>query len=230
MANISIPRNTKNATLAWGQVFVSAIEATPATYMVDAAVVTSLRTLVDQYQVDFDAFGVVNRFANNDATYTKVGRAALATSSSNFLGLASQVAVEIQANSAISDAAKLTAGVQPRNLTRTAVPAPSSSPLLDLTFATSGIHQIEYADINTPSLKAKPPGVVNAQAYMEVHAIGTPSDLANAMFLGAFTRTPIVVSLDPADNGMEATYWARWQNRKGEVGPFGSPTSGTIMF
>lgn len=230
MPNITIPRNTKNAMLNWGQTFVAAIEAAPATYMIDASVVTSLRTLVDQFQADFDSYGVINRFAVNDATYTKVGRAALSTSSSNFVGLASQVAFEIHSNSAISDQDKLTAGVQPRNFSRTPSTTPNSSPLLDMTFATSGVHQVEYADINTPSMKRKPAGVTQIQLFNEVHPVGQAPDIANATFVGAFTRTPMVVSHDPGDNGMEATYWGRWQNRLGEVGAFGTPTTATIMF
>lgn len=230
MSQISIPRNTANASLGWGQTFVAGIEAAPGTYFVDAATVAQLRTLVDAYQVSFDAAGVISNIAVDPANYTQPQRAQLATDRTNFLALASQVAVQIQANNGVSDANKLAIGVVPRNFTRTPVPAPSSMPVLDITVMTSGLQQLAIADFNTPNSTSKPAGVTASLLYLDITDVGTPGVFANAQLYGVFTKTPVQVSFDPGDNGKLATFWSQWVNRKGDAGPVSASVSGVISF
>lgn len=227
-ANVSIPRQTRNATLTWGQNFVTKLEAAPATYMVAAVTITALRTLVDAFQIAFDVAGVVGRLSVDPSGYTKPQRAALSAAAADFLGLASQTAVQIQANSAISDMDKLDAGVVPRNFTRTPIPAPNSAPLIDISFAASGTHQLEYADTNSPSSRTKPSGVTGLLLFLEIHAGNVDADYNNARLYGVFTKSPMIVAFDQDDAGKTATYWAQWINRRGEPGPLSASRSFTI--
>lgn len=230
MPNTSIPRNTKQANLSWGQTFVAVVAAAPATYMIDPATVTDLQTLIAAYQDAFDLAGVNSRFAVDPSGYTKPNRAALSTAASEFNGLAAQLAVQIQANNAISDADKLAAGIVPRNFIRTPVPAPSTPPVLAITLATNGVHQIEFADITTPTSRRKPTGVMQIQLLAQIHDVGTPEVFADALLVGQFTKSPMLVTHDPTDNGKLASYWGRWVTRTGLAGPFSAAATGTIMF
>lgn len=226
----TIPRQTAQATLQWGLNFVTVIELNPATYFVDAPTVVSLRTLVDDFEATWNVAGVVAGVAVNPSGYTQPNRALLGTARMDFLGLASQVAFEIHGNSAISDADKLLAGVVPRNFVRNVIPPPSTFPIIDLQVASSGIHQLVYADSLTPGLRAKPEGVETAQLFQDITVIGTPGVLANARIIQTVTKTPIVIALDAGDNGMLASYWLRWLNGKGEPGPFSASISAVVMF
>src|SRR5690606_29840776 len=107
MPSISIPRGTAASELAWGQNFVTKLEGDPGAYMVDPPTIADLRMLVDAFQAAYDAAGVLNRTAVDPGSYTQPNRAALQAARSNFMGMASQVATQIQANSAVSDQDKL---------------------------------------------------------------------------------------------------------------------------
>jgi len=39
---------------------------------------------------------------------------------------------------------------------------------------------------------------------------------------------PPVAQFDPADAGKTAYYWLRWENTKGEIGPWSAVASATI--
>jgi hypothetical protein len=228
--NITIPRSTAAETLAWGQTFVAGIEASPGTYQVDTPTVVQLRTLIDDYQAAYDEAGVLQRVAVQPETYTKGRRAAMYTARSNFLGLASQLAVQIQVNSAISDQDKVAIGVQPRNSMRTPIPPPSTAPLIDIIAMTSGLHQLEYADTTTPSSRAKPFGVAGLQLFVAITEAEVTPTFPDADFYGLFTKSPVQVAFDPTDATKKATYWARWMNRKGQEGPISGAVSGIIAF
>lgn len=228
--NISIPRSTSAETLAWGQTFVAGIEASPGTYLVDDPTVTQLRSLIDAYQAAYDEAGVLQRVAIAPETYTKGRRASMYTTRANFLGLASQIAVQIQVNAAISDQDKIAIGVQPRNFLRTPIPPPSTAPLIDIVAMTSGLHQLEYADTTTPSSRAKPFGVAGLQLFVAITEPEVEPVFGEALFYGLFTKSPMQVAFDPTDATKKATYWARWMNRKGEEGPLSGAVSGIIAF
>ena len=58
-------------------------------------------------------------------------------------------------------------------------------------------------------------------------AIGTTpaTDPAQCGFLSFVSKTEFVASFDSADNGKTATYFARWTNSKGEMGPWSPAAS-----
>ena len=76
----------------------------------------------------------------------------------------------------------------------------------------------------TPDSPAKPFGATELQLF---RTIGTApaTDPEQAQFYGKFTKNPVGVAFQPADNGKQATYFARWASRRGEVGPWSAPVS-----
>lgn len=130
----------------------------------------------------------------------------------------------IRPNAGISNQDKLAIGVRPINKQRTPIYVPTSSPLLNVLGATPAAHTVRYADSNSPDRAAKPFGATSLQLYVAVGeaAVGTPD---TADFYGAFTKNPIGVLFSYADDGKVATYFARWADRKGEVGPWSLPVA-----
>ena len=52
--------------------------------------------------------------------------------------------------------------------------------------------------------------------------------IGEARSIGLYTKNPIGVAFDEADNTKIATYWGRWANSKGQYGPWSSAVSMTI--
>jgi hypothetical protein len=50
-------------------------------------------------------------------------------------------------------------------------------------------------------------------------------DPDEAQFYGKFTKNPVAVGFAPADNGKQATYFARWAGRRGDTGPWSAPVT-----
>src|SRR5690606_6846133 len=112
---------------------------------------------------------------------------------------------------------------------KTPVPVPDSAPIISILGAFSGEHVITFADENSPMLRRKPAGVKQIQIYRQV-ATGAVLLPDGATEVGLFTRQPVKVESSPNDVGKTATYFARWVNTKGEVGPWSLPVSMTIAF
>ena len=60
--------------------------------------------------------------------------------------------------------------------------------------------------------------------------IGTapPASASDLQDLATDTRTPYVAGFDQADAGKTAYYWLRWENTKGETGPWSEPASRVV--
>ena len=60
--------------------------------------------------------------------------------------------------------------------------------------------------------------------------VGTtpPASESDLHFLATDTRTPYVAQFDPANAGKTAYYWLRWENNKGETGPWSALVSATV--
>ena len=136
--------------------------------------------------------------------------------------LCGRFAMEIKYNNVISDGLKLNVGVTPPNPQRTPRPAPSTQPVISVVGATEGSQTLTFRDSVTG--RNKPPGVTNIQVY-RVIAPEAVQDRAGAELYSAFSRNPIGVEFSEADDGKVATYFARWADAKGQVGPWSLPTS-----
>jgi hypothetical protein len=127
----------------------------------------------------------------------------------------------IRANTAVSDSLKLGLGLNVHDTIPTPVPPPSTYPILAINGAGPLIQELRAADQMTPTRRAKPHGSAGLLIF---RAIGTAAatDPDAAPFLGFVTKADILSSFNSADDGKIATYFARWTNAKGEVGPWSS--------
>lgn len=128
----------------------------------------------------------------------------------------------------MSNADKTALGLTLVDQTKTPIAPPVSAPLLNVIGATPGVHTLRFADSNTPDRRGKPAGTIGLQLFVAV-ATGSVNDPAVAPFKAFVTRQPYGVVFDASSSGKLATYFARWQNAKGEAGPWSNPTTFTIV-
>ena len=203
--------------LAWMQVFADGIAASPATYELMASDATAIQNAVN-------AFAAAYGDAVDPATRTPVVINLKDTERNAAEQICRQYAIGIKYNAGISDANKIAIGVRPVNPDRNPISVPASSPMLNVVGATAGSQTIRYADTNTPESGKKPFGAAQLQLFVAIGDEEAASPDA-AQFYGGFTKNPIGVGFDAADDGKMATYFGRWASIKGEVGPWSFPVS-----
>ena len=137
-------------------------------------------------------------------------------------------AQQVRNNLGVSNADKSSLGLTIVDQTRSVIPAPASNPMLNIVAATVGEHELRFADINTPDRRAMPFGVVGLQLFVAIEAQRV-TDPAAASFYALVTHQPIAVKFDASQDGKRATYFGRWQNRKGDVGPWSNAVTFTIV-
>lgn len=206
--------------LIWMQTFASGIAANVALYQLTAPDSTAISAAVNLFDTTLAT-------ANNPATRTPVSVGAKDDARTAAEQICRQFAGVIKHNAGISDPDKQAIGVRPINNSREPIECPQTSPLLAIIAATPGTQTLRYSDSMTPDSPAKPFGASEIQLF---RAIGTTPavDPNSAAFYGKFTKNPVAVNFNPADNGKQATYFARWASRRGQVGPWSNPISMAI--
>lgn len=204
-------------TLTFLETFEQGIAADPAAYQLSISDSASITNAVN-------IFAAAYADSQDPAERTAVTVNLKDEARNSAVAICRQYATAIKFNAGISNALKIAIGVKPVNTSRQPIVAPSTSPLLNVIGATPGAQTIRYADSNTPESGAKPFGALQLQLFVAVGAapIGDPE---LAKFYGAFTRNPVGIPFDFADDGKMATYFGRWSTRKGEVGPWSLPVS-----
>jgi len=201
----------------WLNNFSTLIAAAPATYGLSSGDGTALTTAFANWHAAFLA-------AVNPTTRTKGNVATKNQQRAIVLALVRGYAATIRINLAVSDALKIGLGLHVRDTVPSPVPAPATYPVLAISGMGRGLQDLRAADQNSLSKRARPMGTTGLLLF---RAIGeTPAtEPAQAAFLGFVTRAAFQATFDAADHGKVATYFARWTNSKGEVGPWGPPAS-----
>jgi hypothetical protein len=203
--------------LTWMQTFAAGISADPATYQLQTSDATAIQNAVD-------AFAAAYADAADPTQRTPVNVNLKDTTRNAAAQICRQYAMGIKVNAGISDADKIAIGVRPVNPSRTPINAPATSPLLNVIAATQGSQTLRYADSMSPDSPAKPFGATELLLFVAI-AADIVVDPEEAKFVGKFTKNPVSVGFVADDNGKQATYFARWASRRGDVGPWSSPVT-----
>lgn len=206
---------------AWLLNFSTKLTASPTTY----GLVTGDATAV---AAQYTAWHAAFLAATTPATRTPVTVATKDTQRAATLLIVRPYAVTVSRNSAVSDANKIALGVNPNSSIPTPVPPPSAIPVLNLDSSVPGVQTLRYTNPSSPTSRAKPEGAIALQLFRST-ATTLPTDPLAGGYLGAYTKIPLTVENSPGDKGKTARYWARWQNRKGEVGPWSDPLDVTLQ-
>jgi hypothetical protein len=201
----------------WLSNFRTLIAATPVAYGLVAADATAITNAVTAWHNAYLA-------ATNPTTRTKATVTTKNEQKSIVLGVVRGYANTIRVNMAVSDALKIGLGLHVHDSVPTPVPPPSTFPLLTIMEPHRGVQDLRAADSTTPTKRAKPPGTAGMLVFLHVGtaAVTNPADADFLIFSG---KTEHASNFDPADNGKVATYFARWTNAKGEMGPWSAPAS-----
>lgn len=188
--------------------------------------------LVAADSVAYEAFVTAfeNNLAANSAAQT-AARTARQTkdSSKEALGSASRnLARRLQASPLVSDTERILLGLTVRDTTPTAVPPPTSQPVLFVDTSSRLQHKINFRDSLTPTSKAKPAGVLGCEIYRKVGGTA-PADLSQCEFVAMDTATPYGVEYQAEQGGQMVHYLGRWVNRNGSAGPISDLISATVV-
>lgn len=214
---------TKDADLiAWGDNFASVISADPAAYGLTAADALTIQT-------NFDEFNAAYILAVNPATRTIVTVAAKDEEKAGFLSLARAYAALIRSNSGVTDEAKAAAGLTIPDPTPTPIPVPNTTPILAAPLqGAGGVILMSITDSATPLLKKKPFGVLGGCLFFGKW-VGVTAPTQFTLF-GLITKSDQVLETSTIATAGEKLRWqCQWYNRKGQLGPIGTPLDTIIL-
>lgn len=219
MSDSYIPRNDHLA-LEWMENLGAKLTATPGLYLVSPADAAAVTAAVNN-------FGAALAVLGDPAQKNKVTVAAKDDARTAAEQICRQFAMQIKISAAISDDAKISAGIRPINSNRDPIIPPSSSPVLSIFGAGYATHTLRFVDSETPDSRGKPYGVKQMQLFYHVgEAPATQPE--EAKFHGLHTKSPIGIGFDPDDVGKKVTYFSRWCTIKGETGPWSAPVTLSI--
>lgn len=131
----------------------------------------------------------------------------------------------IQAKPSVTAESKQAIGITIADGIKTPVAVPTTAPIGRIEQPNRLEHTLHFADSTIPTSKAKPTGVRGCQVWVKV-GTAPPASASDLQFLATDTRPPYVAQYDPADAGKTAYYWLRWENTKGETGPWSATITG----
>lgn len=204
----------KDASLAsWAANFAALIVADPATYGLvsgDAAAISAVET----------TWAAAYALVTSPTTKTASTVSAKNVAKINLLATLRPYAQNIALNAGVTADNKIALGLNPRTSTPIPITAPTTYPALTIVSALPLQHVIRYRDqLASPSVKSKPYGVTQLQLFgtASIEPITNPDALD---FLDVLTKSPFAQTWPSESSGQRAYYAARWQTRKGLVGPW----------
>lgn len=202
---------------AWAANFKTLIAASPTTYGLVTADGTALTTAFNSWHTAYLA-------AINPTTRTSATVEAKKVQKASLLPVLRGYAATIRVNRAISNELKVGLGLHVRDTAPTPVPPPSTQPLLTIMEPMRGVQDLRVRDSASPDRRSRPAGSVGMLLFRAVGttAVTNPDD---ASFLAFAGKTDLAFTFPSGDNGKIATYFARWTNTKGEMGPWSSAAS-----
>jgi hypothetical protein len=207
----NIPSNDDDFNKFQAQ-FMAAVTADPAKYGLYADEVTALTNAQAKWSPAYSAL-IAAREGALTATQAKD------SARSPYEALIRAAARKMSATAGVENADRVAAGLAPLSDTRSPIGAPTTAPIARIE---SGLHNtviLHIADEKTPDKTAKPHGVHGCQVWLHV-GDPAPVDASGCSYLGMVTRATYSDHHTAADAGKSAYYFLRWENAKGDVGPW----------
>lgn len=200
--------------------FQTKIAADPTDYALSSSDATSITAAYNSWHAAYVA-AITETTRTRDTIETKNLQKA------NMLSVMRRYAALIRPNTAVSNALKIGLGLRIADVDPTPVPPPTTYPVLSVAGGAPLEQLLRIADSATPTKRAKPAGAVGLLLF---RAVGTTpaTDPGQATFLAFTGKAKAETSFSASDNGKVATYFARWTNLRGELGPWSAPVSRTI--
>ena len=200
--------------------FIAAVGADPAKYGLLPADVAGLQTAQAAW---ITAYPLHIKAQADAVTATQVKEADRA----KLEVLLRSAARKVNGMAGVNNAIRASVGLPPREGTHSPIGPPTTRRLGRLEVDGHFTLVIHFTDENTPKRLAKPDGVHGCQIWFHV-GDPAPADASGYAFLALDTRTPYVHTHAAADAGKTAYYLLRWQNPKGEPGPWSTVVAAKI--
>ncbi len=217
MPNRFLPTRDGELTV-WLDSFQGKIAADPAKYGLtgpESAAVTAACA----------AWSAAYLAANQPLTRTSVAVATKKAQKRATLAVVRPIAGRIRAATGIADTLKRALGLHIRDPLVTRIRPPHSYPFLAVAGWGPALQRLRAKDDDRfPPAALARCGVVALHVY---RALGDAplTDPSTCPLLAVVTRSTITSSFESKDDGKVATYFARWTNAKGQMGPWSSPVS-----
>jgi hypothetical protein len=122
-------------------------------------------------------------------------------------------------NPAVTNGDREAMGLPIHKTTRTRVPVIESTPKAEIKWPSEGVVEIIFSDSDILKGKAKPKGAQGVETCFAI--LDTPpadwTQLINSIFA---THNPIRLTFDGRDRGKTMYFALRWENTRGEKGPW----------
>jgi hypothetical protein len=209
---------TREAELnPWLGNFCGKIAAGPATYDLTVSDGMTLTHAYDAWHAAYTA--AIDPGTRTRPTVNEKNRQRRA-----IIALVRGYASTIRVNPNVSNELKLNLGLHVRAAAATAISTPATYPMLSVTELRRGTQDLRIIDSSAPTRRAKPAGTVGLLIFRHI-GDGPARTPQQAQFLAFATRTEFTAEFAHADNGKTATYFARWTNFRGEMGPWSTAVS-----
>jgi hypothetical protein len=207
------------AFLEWSKTLVTYAAAHLAAFNVPETALTPIQTLLTAYETAFEAAQNPNR-GKVDVLQKDEARDALKAAIRPF------VKAYLAYNPAVSDADKENMGLPLHDTTRTPTPPPSTIPEADIDSSIIRQLTIHYKD-NGSEKRGKPQGVhgVEIRSGLQENPPASVEELKGSAF---DTASPYTFTYDESERGKKVFFCLRWENAKGEKGPWSEIYSAII--
>lgn len=207
---------------AWLNTFQSILTSSPAVYKQITGTAELVAEAFDNWHAAYEA-------ANAPVTRSPVTIAAKDEKRILAEQLVRPIAVSISLHQDISPGDKVAIGVNPRTTIPAPVTEPTTFPVLSIESINTGIMDIRYRDVGAPAAsRAKPANVTQIQLFA-VSSATVVSNPATIPLTGVFTKVLMRQNWLPSEAGKTAYITARWQTRRGLVGPYAPILAVTIV-
>jgi hypothetical protein len=218
---------TKDSALVeWSTNANTRLTASPATYGTTAAVATQYASLHDAFILALNAV-----VAARAAGLRSSPLCATKDNAKNaLLAFARPLYKTIQANTAVTAAAKIELGIVVPDVEPSPQPVPADPPLLRVDSVDGRVVRVSLRDVNDPD-RARIPAGVNGAIVMSFVGATAPTDPRAYKMEGPTSRTTVsIIFPETVEPGSQVWLTAMWFNERKQMGPACVPVGTQINF
>ena len=223
---MAIPADKDAALVDWSTNANTRLTASPATYGTTSAIATQYTAVHDAFVLAYNNLIAARSAGTRSESLTSIK----SDKKRDLLNFARPLYKQIQANTAVTDAAKIELGIVVPDVTPSPQPVPSAAPGLDIVSVDGRLVKIRLFDPANPTRKRIPAGV-NGAIVMSAIAPVAPTDPGAFKMQGPTSRTTVeILFLETVAPGTQVWLTAVWFNERKQMGPACAPVGAVINY